>query len=258
MSASLLMVLTPHAPLHGRATSQSRVSRSRRVVPRLVTGALLSGCSRASPPATDSRTEPAAPEGTDRALTSNPPTRGPVSDENEGSCRLASTFADLEWLEAFGPSACVYDGDRLAASLACERRGTREGCGDHWRPGATRLFSVHNVRFALTSPLQWVTDIEAPHPPCHHGDGQPFFGRFVVWGIQPDVIPVLVRGQRFACGWRHGPTVDNGVPASEAVWTNFAKPRDIMCWPDCPDWVWREHETIIVRPDNRGVHLVAY
>lgn len=236
--------------------------RSRSAPRRLLTGALVFGCSRGLSNARDSDSAPASTSDpalpTSPAIANSPSTRGDVNDQADGDCVRASSFANLHWVESADPLACVYDGDRLAASLACERRGRREGCGDYWRVGSRRLLSVHEVRFATEPPPQWVRDIEAAHPPCHHGDGQPFFERFVVWGIEPDMIPVLVNGHKLSCPWRHGQTVDANVPKSEAVWSSFGEPRDIMCWPDCAEWVWRVHESVILRPDSEGVHLVAY
>lgn len=238
-----------------------RLGGLQRLVCGAVVAAVLLGCSRTHSPPRKAHSDHAAPTsvllGTKPATTTSSSTRD-VSDEAEGRCVRASSLVDLEWVESVDPSECVYDGDRLAASLACERRGRRERCGDYWRAGSTRLYEVHTARFALESPPQWVRDIEAPHPPCHHGDGQPFVERFVVWGAEPDLIPVMINREKVSCDWRHGQTVDKDVPTSEAVWTDFGKPKDIMCWPTCPEWVWRQHDTIVVRPDNRGVHLVAY
>jgi hypothetical protein len=249
------MALPPPAPLPAQSM--------------LLTGAVLLCCSRAPSSSEDPRAETFTTANvwsrTDPPTTGSSHTRAGDSSKTVTSACLGFgnlpnlQLNNLHWIEQVKPTECVYDGKFLFPSRVCAERGRSEICEHEWPAGLGQLYRLSNVRFALESPPQWVLDISrTPHVPCHHDDGQPYFERFVVLGVGQEIVPVLFNREKVHCPWRHGQTLDRDVPKSEAIRTDSGKPRDVMCWPVCAEWVWREHETVIVRPDNEGVHLVAY
>lgn len=261
-----------------------------------VMGALLFGCSRTAPTSGDSHPEARGSAGpfveSSPLPTSSPSTGG----EAQGPCVSASSFSNLQWVESVDPSQCVYDGERLAVSRVCVPSKWRDVCEYKWRPGLGRLYRFSKVRFTLESPPQWVRDIgRYSDKPCHYPDDQPFAQRFVVIDLtrpssvtgelpkdvlpepekderfsipepvsRPDLIanarlvPVLVNGHEVFCDWSTGLRAEPWVPTSEVVWSQVNTAKDTWCWPKCPEWVWRDHETVIVRPHADGLELVAY
>jgi len=101
--------------------------------------------------------------------------------------------------------------------------------------------------------LESVADIPSLVP-CRHGDGNRFSDAGVWLKVGQRRIPVRLNGEQVVCGWKSGPKIDEGVWRSAVVHEPFVT----YCWPTCPEWAWRDHETVIVRLELDGVQLVAY
>ena len=148
------------------------------------------------------------------------------------------------------PTECVYEGNEVSAGRFCDEL---DRCEYGWGDRLGRLHRFSNVRFGLMGKPEWVADIPSLVP-CRHGDGNQFSNAGIGLKVGQRWIPVMLNGKQVVCGWKSGQEIDEGVWKSAVV----HEPFGTYCWPTCPEWAWRDHETVIVRLELDGVQLLAY
>ncbi len=170
----------------------------------------------------------------------------------KAKCLPVSTFSDLHTTASLDPMECVYEGNEVSAGRFCDELNK---CEYGWGDRLGRLHRFSDVRFGGLGRSEAVHDIASfPVIPCHHGDGSQFPVQGVGLKVGQRWLPVTLNGEQVLCGWKSGPKIDEGVWKSAVT----EGPFGTYCWPTCPEWAWRDHETVIVRLELDGVQLLAY